>query len=597
MSMGPVEYAIQAPDSDLPRLSFCDGDPKAIAGWVAELPMANTQETARQLHKATDEVARLQVAGNLRLECLEALRPTLLYLCLRLDRTAQGQPHLNNGPARAAQLLQVALVDGYKSTIRDLLHERLDDKVRLGLALAIHRAITDLSRILLRAYQYYTSLSAGTWRELHQLYVLAEGLDLHDRSFSDEDNEHTSLNIEQSYLRALLLASANPNRMRPRHLSLLFQALEAWLGKVALMPDTRDCELVVDMEADAPPCFKRLLTASRASCRGIYTARLVQALDAWLREEDTDLEVTDDLPQTVLQQVTQCWGSMRQRSFRRLPAGGRMKVCVGLRTAHFYLSGGVEFAEQLGSTRALLRRELNPFLDPASEQRQTARPQPVSDPWAQAIDAGPMRIPENPNIEDPSRVLLSRKDAKRQTDLAEDYPCHDADIVDTSPAGYGLRWVGEFPAQLLSGELLAIREADDQNWCIADCRWIRHETAHSILGVELLAPQAIPVAVRRIEKLSTQREYSRALLSPALEAIKQPAMLIVPLVGFAEQQKVQMRHQGQQSTAQLLRQVRVTESYTQFTFRMLDGYLETQGDNRSMEELWNAISGGSKPSR
>jgi hypothetical protein len=38
-----------------------------------------------------------------------------------------------------------------------------------------------------------------------------------------------------------------------------------------------------------------------------------------------------------------------------------------------------------------------------------------------------------------------------------------------------------------------------------------------------------------------------------------------------------------------MRRVRMTESFTQFTFRMLDGYLESVEIALNMESLWDMI--------
>jgi hypothetical protein len=44
-----------------------------------------------------------------------------------------------------------------------------------------------------------------------------------------------------------------------------------------------------------------------------------------------------------------------------------------------------------------------------------------------------------------------------------------------------------------------------------------------------------------------------------------------------------------QAKAQLMRRVRITESFSQFTFRMLDGYLENAPSDLNMDVLWETI--------
>jgi hypothetical protein len=123
---------------------------------------------------------------------------------------------------------------------------------------------------------------------------------------------------------------------------------------------------------------------------------------------------------------------------------------------------------------------------------------------------------------------------------------------------------------------------------LAVIRWIRQDNELRA-GVELLSPKAIPVAVRLIQKRGGRAEHARALLLPEIPSIAQPAMLITPRVPFRESQKVSIERQGVIAIAQLMRRVRMTESFTQFTFRMLDGYLESVEIALNMESLWDMI--------
>ena len=72
---------------------------------------------------------------------------------------------------------------------------------------------------------------------------------------------------------------------------------------------------------------------------------------------------------------------------------------------------------------------------------------------------------------------------------------------------------------------------------------------------------------------------------PELTAIGQAPTLLTPSVPFVAGQKVQVNRQGLQTTAALLDTVLLTESVTQFTFRMLDGYLETKRSGSNIDRL------------
>ena len=61
--------------------------------------------------------------------------------------------------------------------------------------------------------------------------------------------------------------------------------------------------------------------------------------------------------------------------------------------------------------------------------------------------------------------------------------------------------------------------------------------------------------------------------------------MLTPAAPFRSGQKVQLAHNGIQTTAQLGDCLLKTESFNQFTFRVLDGYLEKQPGPRNMGKL------------
>ena len=78
---------------------------------------------------------------------------------------------------------------------------------------------------------------------------------------------------------------------------------------------------------------------------------------------------------------------------------------------------------------------------------------------------------------------------------------------------------------------------------------------------------------------------ARGLILPQIESIKQDATLITPRMPFATGQKVHINRQGLQTTGQLLETRLKTESLNQFTFRMLDGYLENARSDSNIDSL------------
>lgn len=588
---------IVAPQADLSALSFCETSAAALAEWVIALPMANTPETAAQVRQATWEIARLDVAPQERMDLLEQIRPILHYLCTRLDRNAATSTAHGDAIARLAQRLQTNLCAGYKSVVVAGLAQRAGrawdgagSKSRRAdkdlLPLAIHRALSDLSRTLLRTLQFYVAPADRLWFELNQLYLLAERLGFADLTLEDAENHATPMtSASNAYLRSLLLACCKPNQMRYRQLAEVFNCLEMWAQFVSLEPDATSALFAVDLESDQGPIYKDLMHDA-VEPRGVRTDVLVYQLESYLRDLPSDIRVPEAATEAQLRHLVLAWGEMRPRSHRRTYASGTIKVCVGLRSAHYFLSGGVEFNDLLEDPDALINQELNPFLLDR-ERQERHRPQVVKDVWDDAFDVR-ARIPENPNIDDPDRIM--RLEARRHARADErpeprsSHEIYDTSAIDTSPGGYQIRWNDPLPPHLQTGEILAMREAEDNRWCVALIRWIRQNQEGTSMGIELLAPRAIPVAARVIQKVGGPTTYARALMLPELTPIGQPATLITPRLPFQAGQKIHIQKQGVRSTAQLTKCVLRTESVNQFTYRMLAGYLENTQPTLKMDE-------------
>ena len=162
------------------RESF-DTRPKKVEQWVADLPVANVGQTARLVFGALTETSSLDISPEERLQFLEKLGPTLRGLCLALKKHYLGRTFPLSEKERQVASLERAILEqmatGYKIIVSDLNTTSRRLRNPKYVSVALHRAITHLSRILLNVYQIYAPVRHGIWRELHTLYALAEQLD------------------------------------------------------------------------------------------------------------------------------------------------------------------------------------------------------------------------------------------------------------------------------------------------------------------------------------------------------------------------------------------------------------------------------------
>ncbi len=99
------------------------------------------------------------------------------------------------------------------------------------------------------------------------------------------------------------------------------------------------------------------------------------------------------------------------------------------------------------------------------------------------------------------------------------------EMVNTSPNGYCLTKLPEYPAEMSVGDVIRVQEHGEaaSKWSIAVVRWLRHdEQGVLLMGVELLSPEASMVDILAKE------ERLKALMLPNLQSIGLEASLIIP---------------------------------------------------------------------
>lgn len=575
------------PAQDLGRLSLVSHQPRKLREWVEALPMINVGETSRQVFQTLQELARLQLDAPTRLELLEILRPVAHTLCKALSKHYLGQsvmlPERATKVATLAQAMQNHLAIGYKiaalALVEKINPKRDPEQVKLA-TLALHRAISELTDNLLRSTQLYLNTPPRLWQELHALYLLAVDEQVATLGVPDPvlHRQVEASTVEHAYIRALLLATCKPNKLRQAEIAQIHQLAELWAPLVSLREIGGGAELFVfDLLKDAPPTYRTLAQASAADhVRAIDPARLVARLNE-LRNSAPGVAPKAhgeaSLSASLLQHLVQAWSELSERSFSRVAAEGTLHTCIGLTALHYYLSGGRDFDTMMRGDqgRYLVTESDNPFLKTKQvEHRPDDRT--GRDVWSLAFggDVAKDQKPRDFNLQ-----------FQEKADAAPRYDVHACQIVNTSPGGYCIEWSGEVPAGVRAGEVIGLREETQPAWSIGVIRWVKQLPGHGAqLGIEVLAPKAKPCGARVIKKTGESSEYMRTLMLPELKSIGRPATLITPALTFRAGYKVGLNIDGDEVKIHLTRQVSATQSFCQFEFNQLHRPAAGPGDNR-----------------
>ena len=124
----------------------------------------------------------------------------------------------------------------------------------------------------------------------------------------------------------------------------------------------------------------------------------------------------------------------------------------------------------------------------------------------------------------------------------------------------------------------------------------RLDDAKTLMGLELLSPNAIAYAALINRKGGEKTPPMRVLLLPEITLVGQPHTLITPRAGFKERQKVTLRNSVEARTVQLLRHIMSTGSFEQFEFRYVKELGDVLAENHNAgqpggeyDSLWSNI--------
>lgn len=588
---------LQLPPQELSTTRFAPAEPVAVQQWLDQRHRTNIGQFTRDLYQALSELNRCRLQPDARLALLEVMRPAVHAACQTLDRHLRDQPVVL--PARSRQIYQLAqtlenqLSVGYRIVAGEARPKRTrflrsDNNDNTDCALAIHRAITEKTHMLLRTCRLYVDVRPGFWHEVHQLYRYAASMQLQAYEVNDTEAAQVyPLSLEQAYLKTLLIGCIHSRGLRPEDLQTVTELLNEWLPLASLSPYrlADDDRLAVNLLGDRPPVYNALFKppADIDTCRLLEVSELLSHLRGLLQvPAQRPHPLTEDLAKHLLF----AWGAFSRRAFLRIESSDHLALCVGMNSLHYFVCGEIEFKRWLdGKNRrsVFADDEPNPFLRPPSRDRDR-------DIWD---DVNRPRV-STTTISLESIDTEIRRHGDQHCQPAADRPAytdHQLKMVNVSSGGYCLEWPAEITAKLKTGELVGIRETRHASWSASIVRWVhRNDEAISSIGVELLSPRVIPFGARITNRAETAGEEYRVLLLPELASVGQAATLVTPALPFKEKHKLELLQPGRVVTVQLTRRVAATGSVSLFEYEVIRDSVALADDAvQNFEDLWQSL--------
>jgi cyclic-di-GMP-binding protein len=491
-------------------------DPGHARVWLSSLPIASGGlDTAREVYQALYTVNRQDLRLNVRLELMGLYEPVVATIGVALhSHLAHASPPLNPKTRELAEFLRrlhVEMAYGYKVGLRDINRARLLLGRKSRFAQCMERVLYHLNEVLQRSYFVYIPCPPGVWREIHELYRVAESLRVVREPVTIDGSPIT---IEERYLQTVLLGLANPyhlphNGVQQVHSFLLKCAKQAQIVPVA-MGTGQQAHFLIDLTTDAPPApFTWDARWSSGTERLLDVQELLRNLRSYIgrleKGESIEavvlgLDARDAGTVDLMRRLLRAWGDSVRRRYARHQRNSTVSVCIGLQSLYFFSNDQRPFAR----TTEKLSREAIDFT------------------------SGTLSDVAFVELDDVENQPVSANSAAETT--GENHRVDAWQLRDIGPQGLSLAQYGDAATALRVGELLGIQQTADQGrWRAAVVRWIKSPDTGSLeAGLELLAAAITPIAARVAPTSAGKiRDWFPALWLPAVEVTRRPPTLLL----------------------------------------------------------------------
>jgi len=481
-------------------------EPTEAGTWLAALPLADSVQSAQQIYQALFTLNRMPLEADDRLVLMELYRKPVAAVASGLQShfarlSLPLKPRLKQLADFLCQL-HMEMAHGYKHVLKAGLDERKPWESDAFL-LSLERAIRYLGEVLLRSYQVYMPAPPGVWKEIHGFYRYAEQHGQEHRLLVIDGLEEGTT-VTRAYLQALLLGLCGPYQLPQNECHQVNAFLARWGQKAKIISEIQTVDPVghflIDFDADHPAApFPRDVSLQPAptlrALNAIELARVAHDFSKRLQKGESPrvlglgFECVGAACVDSLKRMLRFWGLAGRRQFSRHRSLQPLSLCVGINAVHFFCDG---------------QRPFTPPHAPVTIPERAAEPPDRFALEAESHDERPVTAP---------LPELFRIDSRWQ-------------VRDESAGGLSLERSSDAGIPVRVGDVIGIQNPVLNQWRIGAVRWVKSaDTKHVEMGVEMLAPHAHPFAVRPAG--TDVVPYTQALLLPPIEALRQPATLLV----------------------------------------------------------------------
>ncbi|MGE8541048.1 MAG: GTPase [Acinetobacter sp.] len=564
----------------LDKLSFCPTNAKGLQEWLGSVSILQLGTSSKALFNALLEISELKCQEMLRFDLIQILHPTIENILTSLEKHFSNQSLITTD--RNDQIIELAMllrshfakvyIDTAKRCEEQLSQQKFSifsfghkKSLQTARMASIYYAIQQLTMLLYQQQMLYTEPMPGQWLASHQLIHCAIQHNFYQSNLNQIlGTQHQISTISQAYAQLILLDIFNTNQIRPAEIQGLFLCSVDWAKLIQILPkETTLSRYTIDISKDHPPAFNIDQPANYQASVFISTQNLLDHLSETQTKNGQYLSKNEKLFLTPALHfhIHNLLTNNTERRHERYEYSAQINICFGLSVAHFYLSNGKNLHETLDVEANYNFHNESSFVNSMDTSGQ------VSLSNAKALD----------------------REAKQ---------IHSAEVLDISVNGYRIKWTGETPAQLKTGEFILIQENAQSQWRGGVIRWIKQSTDKSLeLGLEVLTQDMYPCASYVRTDRNTQN-YQPALLVQTSQLDQTTTTLI--LQGshlYREKQTIHLRLGKEELKVYLTKAQLITQSFIRFEYELLNDqqestvkdFINKQVNEIKNHDLWEAL--------
>lgn len=348
----PNVLQLTVPAQDTIESPYVETDQSRLVEWVNNLPCANPLSTATALYESIYQFNRFPGTVNHRHELANCYQPPFDVIYQAAQQSTQEKATQNTlkktDITPIVIKVTIELAYSYKLIINEYLRLNNIHKHQKQCSHAIYSAMKAIMLELMLEYSNLIPDSKKAWRELFQLYALAEKYGLEQTPIEEE------ISIELLFKRILLITIIDPYRLLKGEVWRCYNYLTHWAAKAELhktttVPDNITGLFLLDLQAmhpPKPPEPNATLLPSRHRLLYVNSLNLAihQQRKKLLADEHSEVKGTENLSKIQASQIFRhmllAWHVRPTRRSERHEKYGSYSVTYGLSAINHFLKRG-----------------------------------------------------------------------------------------------------------------------------------------------------------------------------------------------------------------------------------------------------------------